>query len=235
MDKKRKEAIGQAVINYLKSRRKAFLRAVIFALFAFLFYRIGKIWRESFYVTLRFLYPISVMAALFQIFYFLPKWIFLKPRLKKVLKKVGGRLLPVFSKMRAALKKMGEGVFRFRNRFRRKAGNSKKKKGRKFGGAYRDEFLYAEGSGLFGFRRHHLKWRDMKTNQDKVRFYYMRYVLGTVKKGAPFGYHLTPGELKALWKNPEGAEPLTGLYYRARYSGQEIEEQELLRLEKERQ
>lgn len=70
----------------------------------------------------------------------------------------------------------------------------------------------------------------MKTNRDKVRFYYMRYVVGTVKKGAPFGYHLTPAELKALWKNPEGAEPLTGLYYRARYGEEEIGEEELVKV-----
>lgn len=238
MDKKQKEnqagnekiSATAAVKNYLKSRKNAFFRMILFALLAFIFYRIGKAWKESFYVTLRFLYPISVMVALFQIFYFLPKWNFLKPRLAKLLKAAGSRILPVFQKLGRAFGKLGERFSHFRQRHgRNKEKNDRRKK--KTGTTYRDEFLYAEGKGLFGRRRHHLKWRDMKTNRDKVRFYYMRYVLGTVKKGAPFGYHLTPEELKRLWKNPEGAEPLTGLYYRARYGIEEIEEQELADLQ----
>lgn len=229
-DNKKKDA-AEAVKNYLKSRRNAFFRVVLFALLAFLFYGIGKAWKESFYVTLRFLYPISVMAALFQIFYFLPKWNFLKPRLKKLLKAAGSRILPVFQKLGRAFGKLGGSLFRFRKRFGKNTGKSGKRKKKTGGQSYRDEFLYAEGNGIFSSRRRHLKWRDMKTNRDKVRFYYMRYVLGTVKKGAPFGYHLTPEELKMLWKNPEGAEPLTGLYYRARYGIEEIEEQELTDLQ----
>lgn len=222
---KRKKLSKEAVIEYLKSRRNAFFRMVVFAFLAALFYGIGKVWKESFYVTLRFLYPISFGAAIFQLIYFLPRWSFLKPKLKKVFGKVGGRFLAVVDRLGAAMRKLGEGIRRRSNKNTAK----KVKKGRKSkNGTYRDEFLYAEGKGLFGNRRRHLRWRDMKTNQDKVRFYYMRYVLGTVKRGAPFGYHLTPGELKALWKNPEGAEPLTGLYYRARYGEEEISEEEVL-------
>lgn len=229
---KRKKLSKEAVIEYLKSRKNAFFRMVFFALLAALFYGIGKVWKESFYVTLRFLYPISFGIALFQLFYFLPRWDFLKPRFKKMLEKVGGRVLAVFDRLGEAMRKLGEGIRRRSN----KNTTKKVKKGRKSkNGAYRDEFLYAEGKGLFGSRRRHLRWRDMKTNQDKVRFYYMRYVLGTVKKGAPFGYHLTPGELKALWKNPEGAEPLTGLYYRARYGEEEIGEEEVFKLGAEKQ
>lgn len=229
MDKQKK--LGkEAVIKYFKSRRKAFFRMVVFALFAALFYGIGKVWRESFYVTLRFLYPISLGAAIFQIFFFLPKWQFLKPRIKKIMGKALDSLLTVLNRFGKAARQLGE---RF-SRFRRNTAKTAKKGRKSKKGAYRDEFLYAEGKGLFGSRRRHLKWRDMKTNRDKVRFYYMRYVLGTVKQGAPFGYHLTPDELKALWKNPEGAEPLTSLYYRARYGEEEVSGEELLKLSKEK-
>ena len=207
---------------------------VVFALFAALFYGIGKVWKESFYVTLRFLYPISLGAAIFQLFFFLPRWQFLKPRLKKIMGRAGERLLAAFGKVRAAVRKLGEGFSRFKSRFHKSKVRTAGKRGKNKNKAYRDEFLYAEGRGLFGGRRRHLKWRDMKTVRDKVRFYYMRYVLGMVKQGAPFGYHLPPEELKALWKNPEGAEPVTGLYYRARYGEEEISEAELLRLSKEK-
>lgn len=203
---------------------------VIFALLAGVFYGIGKIWKESFYVTLRFLYPISFGAAIFQLFFFLPSRQFLKPRLKKIMGKAGERLLAVFGRVGAAVRKLGEGLSRFRSRFHKNTAKMGKKGRKSKNGAYRDEFLYAEGKGLFGSRRHHLRWRDMKTNRDKIRFYYMRYVLGTVKQGAPFAYHLTPEELKALWKNPEGAEPVTSLYYRARYGEEEISEEEVLKV-----
>lgn len=231
MDKRQRRIGKEDVKRYLKSRKNAFLRMVIFALFAVLFYGIGKIWKQSYYVTLMFFYPISVGAALFQLFYFLPKRSFLRSRLEKIWQRVETRLLDVVNRLGDAMKRLGEN-FRARKRLRKKEVKPAKKKKNK-NGAYRDEFLYAEGSGLFGRRRHHLRWRDMKTNQDKIRFYYMRYVLETVKKGAPFAYHFTPGELKALWKNPEGAEPITGLYYRARYGGQEIKEEELSRVQRE--
>ena len=230
MDKKRRKIGKEDIIRYLKSRKNAFLRMVVLALFAALFYGIGKIWRESYYVTLMFFYPISVGAALFQLFYFLPKRSFLRSKLEKIWQRVETRLLGVVNRLEEAVKRLGES-FRARKNHRKKVVKPAKRKNKNKNGAYRDEFLYAEGSGLFGRRRHHLRWRDMKTNQDKIRFYYMRYVLETVKKGAPFAYHLTPGELKALWKNPEGAEPLTGLYYRARYGGQEIKEEELARVQ----
>ena len=177
-----------------------------------------------------FFYPISAGAALFQLFYFLPKRSFLRTRLEKIWQRVETYLSDVVNRIEEAIQRLGE-YFRAWRRYRRKVVKPSKKKNKN--SAYRDEFLYAEGNGLFGRRRHHLRWRDMKTNQDKIRFYYMRYVLGTVKKGAPFAYHLTPGELKALWKNPEGAEPLTGLYYRARYGGDEIKEEELASVQEE--
>lgn len=207
---------------------------VVFALFAVLFYGVGKVWKESFYVTLRFLYPISLGAAIFQLFFFLPRWRFLKPRLKKMMGKAGERLLAAFDRVAEAVRKFGESFSHFRSRFHKNKINTSGKREKNKNKAYRDEFLYAEGKGLFGSRRRHLKWRDMKTNGDKVRFYYMRYVLGRVKQGAPFAYHLTPEELKALWKKPEEAEPLTSLYYRARYGEEEVSEEELLVLSKEK-
>ena len=231
MGKKQRKIGREDVVRYLKSRKNAFFRMVIFALFAVLFYSIGKIWRESYYVTLMFFYPISIGAAFFQLFYFLPKRSFLRSKLEKIWQRVETRLLDVVNSLGDAMKGLGES-FRTR-KHRKKVVKPAKKKNKNKNGAYRDEFLYAEGNGLFGHRRRHLRWRDMKSNQDKIRFYYMRYVLGTVKKGAPFSYHLTPGELKALWKNPENAEPLTGLYYRARYGGQEINEEELAGVQRE--
>ncbi len=197
-----------------------------FFVLAAIIYCIGKAWKESFFVTLRFLYPLSVMAALAQIWFFLPKWSFLQPRLKKAFRRLRERLGGVFYKLGDGLRKLGRKFGGFGRFFGRNAKSSDKRRKtrRKTSGKYRDEILYAEGSGLFGSRRRHLKWRDMKTNQDKIRFFYMKYAVEKVKEGRPFAYHLTPGELKSLWKNPEGAEPITGLYYQARYSSGEIED-----------
>lgn len=199
------------------------LRMAVFALFALLFYGIGKVWKESYYVTTCFCYPISAIAAIFQLFYFLPKRSFLRKQTEKIWNKVKKRLLEAAGRVTEAFERLGE---RFRSRFQRKAARPVRRRGKQ-NGAYRDEFLYAEGNGLFGRKRRHLRWRDMKTNEEKIRFFYMRYVLTAVKQGAPFASYFTPGELKALWKEPEGSEPITGLYYRARYGGREIEAEEL--------
>jgi hypothetical protein len=224
LDKKERKA---AIKTYLKSRRGPLLRMGFFFLLAFVFYRIGKAWKESFYVTLRFFYPICLLAAFFQMLSLLPHWSFLKPRIRKLFQKAAHRLSPFFQKVGKAFKKWSSrfsGFGRSKNRRGRQPGKGRKSK-------YRDEVLYAEGKGFLGRRRHHLRWRDMESNADKVRFYYMRYVLGLVKKGAPFGYHLTPAELKALWKHPEGAGELVRLYYRARYSQKPVSETELALLE----
>ena len=92
---------------------------VIFALFAALFYGIGKIWRKSYYVTLMFFYPISVGAALFQLFYFLPKRSFLRAKLEKIWQEVETRLLGVVNRLEEAVKRLGES-FHARKRLRKK-------------------------------------------------------------------------------------------------------------------
>lgn len=232
---KRKNATKKAILAYLKSRRNAFLRMAVFSLLAALIYGIGKAWKESFYITLYFLYPISLGAALFQFIYFLPRSVFLKPKFQKLLKWAKENVLAVMEKLGDAVRRLGNALRPYLGRSHKDGEKLRGKTVKRGNRAYQDEFLYAKGSGLFGQKRYHLRWRDMETNQDKVRFFYMRYVVKMVKKGKPFSYHFTPVELKGLWKNPEGAEPLTGLYYRARYGGKAISEEEILGLSREGQ
>lgn len=209
---------------YLYSRRNAFFRMLFFSFLAFVFYKIGKVWRESFFYTIRFLYPLSVMAALFQLVFFLPKWSFLKPRVKKLLKKIGTPIGEVLLKCGRAIQSFAKYIGSFGDRFRRNQGEERKKQSAT---GYRDESFYAKKQNSFWRRNRHLRLRDMKSNGEKIRYYYMKYVLGEVRKGAPFAYHLTPAQLKSLWKNPEESEPLVGLYYEARYGTRAIKAEEV--------
>lgn len=220
MDKNRKEQI----FSYLKSRRYVFLRIAIFLLLAGVAKYIGILYRATFFYTTRFFYPVFLILAILQVWFLLPKWRFLSPRLRKLLAKIA----KPFQKLWTIGK---EGFRRVRERFSfgrngRESGRDQKRKGK----AYRDESFYAEGSGLFAKRRKHLKWRDMKSNNEKIRYLYMKYVLRGVKEGRPFKYSLTPKELQLLWKAEE--KEIVSAYIQARYGNEELPEEQVEVLKK---
>lgn len=218
MDKGRKEQI----FTYLKSRKNAFIRIGIFLFLAFIFRCIGEKYRVTFFYTTRFLYPVSVILAICQLGCLLPKWVFVKTRVGRLLKKAGIPLQKLWNFGKRGLERIRE---RFLPGDRSGKKESRQKK------AYRDESFYADGSGLFTKRRKHLRWRDMKTNNEKIRYLYMKYVVGRVKAGQPFQYSLTPAELQKLWKAED--KEIVSAYIQARYGVEELPEELVERLKKE--
>lgn len=187
------------VIKYLQSRKFVFLRILIFLFLSGIAWYIGEQNKATFFYTTRFFYPLFLMAALIQIWFLLPKWSFLKSHLQKLFRK-------------------GLGTFR---RFFPPIQKKKKKKRVQ---TYRDESFRAEGLGYFSRKQKHLRWKDMKSNNDKIRYLYMKYVLQGVKKGNPFKYCFTPKELQRLWKEEEEL-PLVNAYHGARYGTEELPEE----------
>lgn len=223
MDKSKK----MQILTYIKSRKFVFLRIIVFLCLSGIFWYIGKLYRVTFFYTTRFFYPFFLILAMIQVWFLLPKWAFLKPRLKKVLGKVAKPFQKIWQFGKSGFEKIREKFF-----FGRKSvavGKESRKKNK----SYRDESFYAEGAGLFSKRRKHLKWRDMKSNNDKIRYLYMKYVLRGVKKGNPFQYSFTPMELQRLWKEKD--EKIVSAYIQARYGNEELPEALVEELKEEQQ
>ena len=65
-----------------------------------------------------------------------------------------------------------------------------------------------------------LKWRDLTSNDDKIRFIYIKYVNKLMKKGYKFSSILTPLETMKKWKLTKSESAyMFPLYTDARYSG----------------
>ena len=64
-----------------------------------------------------------------------------------------------------------------------------------------------------------LKWKNLTTNQERIRFIYIAFLERQIKKGAAYSTTDTPNELyiKLRMKNSGLSDRLFGLYNRARY------------------
>lgn len=83
-----------------------------------------------------------------------------------------------------------------------------------------------ENTGLF--RRLHsiknqLRWRDLKTNAEKIRYLYIKFIIKLIKNGFKYKPVMTPEEIKKDLKLAEEPKKLFNLYIGARYSNGLIE------------
>ncbi|MCL2373049.1 MAG: hypothetical protein FWC78_06570 [Defluviitaleaceae bacterium] len=73
-----------------------------------------------------------------------------------------------------------------------------------------------------------MKWKNMQTNRDRVRFIYASYLQQKIKKGASITPTETPNELSVKLTTPEdAAAALFPLYNKARYSTAEVGKDEI--------
>lgn len=85
-------------------------------------------------------------------------------------------------------------------------------------------FNYDDGKSknLFFNKKNNLHWRDMKTNAEKIRYLYIKYILFKIKKGYAFKFNTTPNEISRELRLDDEAGELFAVYYDARYSGGRI-------------
>lgn len=88
-----------------------------------------------------------------------------------------------------------------------------------------DEHSYIfdlEGNNLFRrFQsvKNQLRWRDLETNAEKIRFLYIKFVVKLIKGGYKYSPQMTSEELKKQLALKNEPEKLFNLYSGARYSG----------------
>ena len=101
---------------------------------------------------------------------------------------------------------------------------------------YNDEMTYIKNEkNRLGNRLRKMKWRNLETNQDRIRFIYIAFLKKQIKAGAPISLADTPNELyvKLQEKNNELEDALFSLYNVARYNNEDdsitTEDVEMLR------
>jgi hypothetical protein len=105
--------------------------------------------------------------------------------------------------------------------------------------------LHESWVGRLVFGRRGERWEDMRTNSDRVRFLYRGWLRSKVDKGYRAQRHLTPLETAKdieRWAQEEGrlqpsspggkdfSGALIRLYYKARYSGEDVADEELKKI-----
>lgn len=83
-----------------------------------------------------------------------------------------------------------------------------------------------ENSGLFRrFQsvKNQLRWRDLQTNAEKIRYLYIKFVVKLIKGGFKYKPVMTPAEMKKELNLTDEPEKLFNLYIGARYSGGAID------------
>ncbi|MBQ7500784.1 MAG: hypothetical protein IJT91_07795 [Clostridia bacterium] len=63
-----------------------------------------------------------------------------------------------------------------------------------------------------------LRWKDMKTKSDKIRFLYISYIGRAIRDGYAFSNKRTPLETAEHMDQPDQGRRLTDMYCRARYA-----------------
>jgi len=101
---------------------------------------------------------------------------------------------------------------------------------------YNDEMTYIKNEkNRLGNRLRKMKWRNLETNRDRIRFIYIAFLKKQIKAGAPISLADTPNELyvKLQEKNNELEDALFSLYNVARYNNEDdsitTEDVEMLR------
>ena len=71
----------------------------------------------------------------------------------------------------------------------------------------------------FQASKNQLKWQQLHSNAEKIRYLYIKYVVKLIKQGYPYKAHRTPTELRRDLNLKDDPERLFLLYDGARYGG----------------
>ena len=84
---------------------------------------------------------------------------------------------------------------------------------------YKDEvFKYYNDAGA-AIKHKRLKWKELKTNSEKVRYLYADFLKKRIKKGFAFRYSDTPVQVQSKLPEEFNTNPVFDYYHEARYSG----------------
>lgn len=82
-----------------------------------------------------------------------------------------------------------------------------------------------ENSGLFRrFQsvKNQLRWRDLKTNAEKIRYLYIKFIVKLIKGGFKYKPVMTPSEVHKELDQEDDTDRLFELYIDARYGGDKV-------------
>ncbi len=117
-------------------------------------------------------------------------------------------------------KYIAEPLQKFNDKVRKFLGLPEKQR---LGGDDESSFIFDfEGNNLFRkFQsvKSQLRWKDLETNAEKIRFLFIKYFVKLIKSGYKYKAIKTPDEVRAELKLKDEPEQLFILYTGARYSG----------------
>lgn len=191
---------------------KIFISALVFLLS----YRIGMSFHTTYYYTVMFICPFAVIYAFIQVLHLLGKL--------RIMQRLLFLIAPYVQPFKRKLKHF---LSRSANFFLHMAHNTViyqkmeylhlKNTSRITG--YHDEYIHdTTVRSVKEYEAFPLKWHKCKTNAQKIRFLYLKYVLTNKKAGKPFSYADTPDQLQKKWSFEDAKDDLlTSSYYCARY------------------
>lgn len=195
------------------------------------FYYIGKIVSEAYYYTTMFLSPLCALYIFFQF-----KEILIEIRVfRQAVKWAGKRLFPLTKRIRKLWSHLAETLFSWVKEsgvYRKMEYLHLKDLSRITG--YSDEYIpinKEEQTPVYDSVR--LKWKKCRTNSERVRYLYAKYVLRQRRDKHSFRDSDTPMQLQLKWGKDDYNDRLFPDYYRARYTTkEEISDEEIRELQR---
>lgn len=209
-----------------KTRGRVIKMIVAVLLYA-IFYEIGIRYPSLYYYTVMFLCPICLLYIIFQILLILNQIKFVKRIWEKVElwgKPALERLKHIWSNASNALLQLAH-----KNVVYQKFEYLHLRDRSRITG-YSDEYRKsADDDKLREYGGNRLKWKKCKTNQERIRFLYSRFVIRGRRQGKIFTYSDTPNQLREAWGEDLYHTLLTEAYYQARYDEEAQIEDEVVR------
>lgn len=205
---------------------------IILAILIFIIsYSIGEIYRFSYYYTIMFVCPFAVFYIIFQVIKILDEITLVRRLVKKIspyFRPAIRKLKNIWSDAANLLLKLAHTSAVYQKFEALHLKNTSKITG------YSDEFFRNhENETSHDYEIYHLKWKKCKSNSERVRFLYAKYIIRNRKKGKAFSYANTPEELQKVWGKDDYNAALFSAYYIARYDEkEEITDEIILKLTK---
>lgn len=192
------------------------IKIIITAFIFLLSWWVGTAFHTTYYYTIMFICPFAAVYAFAQVLHILGKL--------RIFQRLLFRIAPFIQPLKRKLKSFWSRSTNFflhmahRTIFYQKFEYLHLKNTSRITG-YRDEYTHrTDVRSSAEYEAFPLKWHKCRTNAQKVRFLYLKYVLANKKSGKPFSYADTPNQLQEKWASDDARDHLlTSSYYYARY------------------
>jgi len=200
-------------MNIIKRILKIIIAGAVFALS----YYIGTAFPASYYYTIMFICPFSVLYAVGQILlilYDIELFRRIVKRLEPYVKPALRKFMQLISHGANLLLRLAHHSFLYQKFEYRRLRDTSRITG------YHDEYRHSHQTPIQQeYETCALRWRKCKTDAERVRYTYLKYVEANRKAGKPFSYTDTPNSLQQRWHmdGETSDETLIKWYYPARY------------------